>query len=217
MLETERLRLLPWGANDWLQLKPIAQDPEVMRYISNGQPWADERIRGLVERQIAGFAQRGFCFWRLLRKPDAESARANPEGPKRDEMIGFCGLQPLAETRDIEIGWWLARAWRGKGLATEAAREAMRDGFARIGLRRIVAIAQPQNRASIRIMEKLGMRYERATTHRGFRVVLYAIANEKQGEPTRRNVSHGGTERTETKGKFPGLKPTCHIVVYPWG
>ena len=162
MLETERLRLLPWGPDDWLQLKPIAQDPHVMRYISNGQPWSDERIRELASRQIAGYTKRGFCFWRLVRT-------------ETDEMIGFCGLQPLQGTPDIEIGWWLARSCWGKGLATEAAREAMRDGFDRIGLQRIVAVAQPENRASIHVMEKLGMRFERETTHRSFRVVLYAI------------------------------------------
>lgn len=188
MLETLRLRLLPWGPDDWRQLKPIAQDPEVMRYISNGQPWTDERIQQLAQRQIVGFAQRGFCFWKLLDKSAAKadleasvkpgSAPANPGTPKTNEMIGFCGLQPLEGTPDVEIGWWLARSWWGKGLATEAAREAMRDGFERIGLRRVVAVAQSGNKASIHIMEKLGMRFERETTHRGFHVVLYAISSE---------------------------------------
>ena len=54
-------------------------------------------------------------------------------------MIGFCGLQPLDGTAETEIGWWLAQAWWGKGLATEAARAALRDGFERAGLKRIVA------------------------------------------------------------------------------
>jgi RimJ/RimL family protein N-acetyltransferase len=167
-LETQRLLLLPWRFEDWLQLKPIAQDPEVMRYISEGQPWADERIRELVRRQISGFEERGFCFWRLLRK-EGETAAGDPE------MIGFCGLQPLGETGEMEIGWWLAKAWWGKGLATEAAGEAMRDGFERSKLERIVAVAQPENRASIHVMEKLGMTFERETNHRGFHVVVYSI------------------------------------------
>jgi [ribosomal protein S5]-alanine N-acetyltransferase len=162
ILETPRLRLLPWQPDDWLQLRPIAQDPEVMRYISNGQPWPDERIREFVARQANGFEARGFCLWKLTDK-------------RTQEMIGFCGLQPLAETPDVEIGWWLARARWGKGLATEAAREVLRDGFERAHLQRIVAIAQPENLASIHIMEKLGMHFEREITHRGFRVVLYAI------------------------------------------
>jgi len=166
-LETPRLRLLPWQPEDWIQLQPIAKDPEVVRYISSGVPWSDERIREFVGRQVDGFATRGFCFWRLEHKADRE-------------IIGFCGLQPLDGTSEIEIGWWLARNRWGKGLATEAAREAMRDAFDRVGLERIVAIAQPANRASTHIMEKLGMKYECDTTHRGVDVVLYAVARPAQ-------------------------------------
>ena len=156
--------MLPWHSDDWLQLKPIAQNPEVIRYILSGQPWSEERMRQFVEHQIACYAQRRFCLWRLLEKSGGE-------------MIGFCGLQPLEGTPEIEIGWWLGRSRWGKGLATEAAKEAMRDGFERVGLTRIVAIAQPENRASIHVMQKLGMSFERETTHRGFRVVLYAIGS----------------------------------------
>jgi RimJ/RimL family protein N-acetyltransferase len=182
MLETQRLLLLPWRSEDWLQLKPIAQDPEVMRYISEGQPWTDERIRELVGRQVSGFEERGFCFWRLLRKKKAESQEPG-------EMIGFCGLQPLGETGEIEIGWWLARACWGKGFATEAAREAMRDGFERVKLDRIVSIALPENRASIHVMQKLGMRFERETTHHGFRVAMYSI--ERAGHAHSGSGGHG--------------------------
>ena len=170
MPETERLKLEPWQEADWLQLKPIAQDPEVVRYISNGEPWPEERIREFAARQVASFRESGFCFWRLLPKDS-------------DQLIGFCGLQPLAGTSEIEIGWWLARKWWGQGLATEAAREALRDAFTRAGLERVVAIAQPENRASIRIMEKLGMRYERDTVHREIPVVLYAIHKSAAPRP----------------------------------
>lgn len=164
MLETTRMRLMPWRLEDWLQLRPIATDREVVRYISNGEPWPDERIREWAARQVTHFSKFGFCFWKLIYK-------------ETGEMIGFCGLQPLDATPDIEIGWWLARAWWGKGLATEAAREAMRDGFERARLERIVSIAMRENVASTHIMEKLEMNYERETTHRGVPVVLYTVTN----------------------------------------
>ncbi|MFY9802306.1 MAG: GNAT family N-acetyltransferase [Candidatus Acidiferrales bacterium] len=164
------MRLMPWQPQDWLLLRPIATDPEVMRYISNGEPWADESIREFVGRQIAHHANFGFCMWKLCNKDHAE-------------MIGFCGLQPLPNTQEIEIGWWLGRAWWGKGLATEAAREALQDGFERAGLARIVAVAIRENVASTHVMEKLGMKYERDTTHRGFAVVLYAAQNPKPLRP----------------------------------
>ena len=71
-------------------------------------------------------------------------------------------------------GGWRARigaaAWPPK------PRTALQDGFKRAALARIVAIAQPQNRASIRVMEKLGMQYEKPIKHKGFDVVLYAAS-----------------------------------------
>jgi len=133
-----------------------------MRYIGTGTPWPEENSRAFVERQIKLFRDRQFCLWKLVPKP---------AGP----LIGFCGLQPLPDTLEIEIGWWLARAWWGQGLATEAARTALRDGFERAGLQRIVSIAQPANTASVRIMQKLGMRFEGTLDRRGRLVVLYAI------------------------------------------
>jgi RimJ/RimL family protein N-acetyltransferase len=162
MLETLRMRLLPWQPDDWLLLRPLATDPQVMRYISDGKPWPDERIREFVGRQVAHFDRLGHCLWKLLLK-------------ETSEIIGFCGLQPLDGTAETEIGWWLARTCWGQDLATEAARTALLDGFDRAGLERIVAVALAANRASIRVMEKLGMKYEREMIHRGFDVVLYAV------------------------------------------
>jgi ribosomal-protein-alanine N-acetyltransferase len=94
------------------------------------------------------------------------------------ETIGSCGLQPLeiGGRDEVEVGWWLARGCWGKGLATEAARSVLRYAFERAGLARVIAIAMPENLASRRIMEKIGMRYESETEHKGFRVVLYSAS-----------------------------------------
>ncbi len=143
-----------------MEFRAIASDPHVTRYIGDGTPWPEERSRQFVQRQIALFQERAFCLWKLLSKQEGG-------------LIGFCGLQPLPETEEIEIGWWLARRWWGHGLATEAARVALRDGFERAGFERIVAIAQPANTASIGIMRKLGMHFERITQSRGIPVVMY--------------------------------------------
>ncbi len=161
------MRLLPWQPDDWLLLRPIGTDPQVMRYISGGKPWPDEQIREFVGRQISHFDRLGYCLWKLLLK-------------ETSAMIGFCGLQPLDGTAETEIGWWLARAWWEQGLATEAARAALTDGFERAGLARIVAVALAANQASIHVMEKLGMTYEREMVHRGLDVVLYAVNRREQ-------------------------------------
>ena len=64
----------------------------------------------------------------------------------------------------------------GQGLATEAASTTLRDGFERVRLGRVIALAQPANLASIRVMKKLGMSYERDVIHKGIPVVLYSIS-----------------------------------------
>ena len=165
VLSTPRLRLAEWELEDQQAFRPIATDPEVMRYISGGAPWSDEQIQEFVLRQIRQAADHGFCLWKLLL---GDSSR----------LAGFCGLQPLAASDEIEIGWWLARDLWGQGLATEAARAALKFAWDPAGLSRIVAVARRENTASLRVMEKLGMRYERDTVHKGIPVVLYSVSRE---------------------------------------
>ena len=162
ILETERLFLATWQLSDWTALRPIATDVEVMRYITGGCQWTDERIQLFVSRQVDLFSERGFCRWKLLLKP-------------AQEMIGFCGVGFWGDSLDPEIGWWLARPSWGSGLATEAARAALRDAFERGGLDRIISVARPMNTASIRIMEKLGLQWECEFEKDGVRLVRYAI------------------------------------------
>jgi len=159
-LQTERLLLDVWQPSDCTAFRPIAQHPEVMRHITGGQPWTDEQIRTFVDRQIELYAERGFCRWRLL---DAASR----------ETIGFCGVGYWQHT--LEIGWWLARAYWGRGLATEAAQCALRDVFERAGLDRVISVARVENTASLRIMEKLGMRRQREFENQGVHLVQYQI------------------------------------------
>jgi RimJ/RimL family protein N-acetyltransferase len=162
ILETARLFLDKWQGSDWTELRPIATDVEVMRYITGGVPWTDEQIRGFVERQVTLFSERNFCRWKLLRKPERET-------------IGFCGVGFWRDAPDPEIGWWLARRYWGQGLATEAAQTALRHAFEHAGLQRVISIARPENTASTRIMEKIGLTRDCEFEHEGLRLVRYAI------------------------------------------
>ena len=165
ILETDRLRFATWRKEDWKEFQKIATDPMVVRYLGTGEPWPDERVQEFVARQCENWEKHGICLWKLLPKDS-------------DTLIGICGLQHLPEGPDVEIGWWLAPSHWGKGLATEAARQALAYGFEVSNLERIVAIAQAANRDSLRVMEKIGMRFEREAVHKGIRVVLYAISRE---------------------------------------
>lgn len=162
IFETERLVLDTWQSSDWTALRPIATDVEVMRYITGGVPWTDEQIQSFVDRQVKLYSERNFCRWKLLAKPAGE-------------MIGFCGVGFWRDAKDPEIGWWLARWCWGRGLATEAARTALRDAFERAGLDRIISITRPANTASTRIMEKLGLTLECEFESDGVRLLQYVI------------------------------------------
>lgn len=162
-LETDRLWLCPWELADVAAARPVFGDPEVMRYINGGTPRSDDQIRDSIVRQQNHFRSRGFCLWKLLLKSDGR-------------LIGDCGLQPLEldGVAEVEIGWRLAKDQWGRGFATEAARIALHHAVEYAHLERVIAIAMPENRASIRIMEKLGMSFERASQKDGFPIAVYA-------------------------------------------
>jgi RimJ/RimL family protein N-acetyltransferase len=145
-IHTARTLIREWQPTDWQPFRTIAADPQVMRYIADGSPWSDEQIQGFIARQRESAQEHGFCFGPLL---DAAS----------NVLIGQAGLQYLGTTGEVEIGWWLAPHCWGRGLGTEAAHAIRRFAFDDARLPRIVAIAHPQNLASIRIMQKIGMMF----------------------------------------------------------
>jgi RimJ/RimL family protein N-acetyltransferase len=145
-LETPRLRLRQWRDSD---LEPFAQlnaDPEVMEFFPRR---LDRETSDAVARRLRdAIAERGWGLW-------AAEQRAS------GQFIGFIGLQPPAAQLPfspcVEIGWRLARAYWGKGYATEGARECLRAGFEQIGLQEIVSFTALGNRRSRAVMERLGM------------------------------------------------------------
>ena len=164
-LETQRLRLVPWTLDDIGDFRQLATDPLVVRYITGGIPYKADRVLEFVDRQVRNQKEHGFSMWRLLLKP-------------HDEFAGFCGIQPVGVTGEIEIGWWLCpRLWR-QGLATEAALRALEYAFLERKLDEIIAVAMPDNAASRAIMLRLGMTYTGPSVYRDIDVVRYRVRRE---------------------------------------
>lgn len=143
--ETERLRLRSWRASDFDAAQRLFRDPEVMRYIPIPPIDTEEKARELFERIRAREPATGMCLWVV-------------EDKLTGAVLGDCGLKPLDEGEEIEVGYHFFPEHWGLGYATEAARGALEHGFERLGLDRIVAVVLPENVASTRVLEKAGMR-----------------------------------------------------------
>ena len=96
---------------------------------------------------------------------------------RRDgELVARAGLLRIADD-DVELAWFVAAAHRGQGLATEIARFAIGVAFSELGLTRLSAKTEPSNAASLGVMRRCGMTYERDIVHAGLPHVRYVLTN----------------------------------------
>ena len=163
-IETDRLLLRMIRADDLDHLASLLSDPDVVRYVGDGQPTGREEAARALESIIKHWETHGFGRWAVVDRSSGE-------------FIGFGGLRSLFGTP--EVVYHFAKAYWGKGYATEMARAVLRFGFEERGFDRIVAITKPQNVASIRVMDKLGLRFEKHTRYYDIDVVQYEI-NRKE-------------------------------------
>ena len=128
----------------------LLNEPSFIEHIGDrGVRTADDARRYLREGPFAMYEKYGFGLWRVARRTD-------------DEPIGMCGLLKREALPDFDLGYaYLPGYWR-QGYAFEAAQATLRDAARRFGLRRVIGVVSPGNTASIRLLEKLGMRFERA-------------------------------------------------------
>jgi RimJ/RimL family protein N-acetyltransferase len=164
IFETERLRVRAWRVEDAEAAFGIYGDPEVWRYMGGGDGHKDvAESRAWLERLAGRWKDRpGLGLWAIVEKATGE-------------IVGSVELVPLDEGPEIEVGYHLARRAWGRGIATEAARGAVRYGFETLGLRRIVGVVNPENQASRRVLEKSGLVYERRGRWYGWELDLLAI------------------------------------------
>ena len=166
IIETERLVLRPFTADDLPALLRIRADEDVSRYLGTAAMQTPEFIERRLRFYMDCRERYGFGMSPAVRKSDGV-------------FVGWGGLQPLEETGEIEVGYGFDKPFWGQGYATELAAAWLRYGFEGAGLARIVAVANPENSASRHVMEKLGMRYEKNAEHYGTECVYYAIARDE--------------------------------------
>ena len=148
-MRTARLVLRPFVLDDAPFIVELLNDPGWLRFIG------DRKVRTIEDSQsyllngpIAHEFSHGFALGAVQRTSDGA-------------LIGMCGLIRRDGLADVDLGYALLPAWRGQGHAREAAAAWLQAGFVQHGLQRIVAITAIDNVASGRVLESIGMRFER--------------------------------------------------------
>ena len=163
-VETARLLLRMFHPDDLDPLAEMLADAEVMRYVAKGVPITREESETALHSIIQHWNDHGFGRWVVIDK-------------ETQAFAGYGGLRSMMGTP--EVVYHLAKAYWGRGLATEIARASLRFGFDEHRFDRIIAIAKPENAASIHVMEKAGMQYEMHTAYYNMDVIQYRILREE--------------------------------------
>ena len=164
IIETERLILRRFESGEGRLIYTLNEDPEVTRY--TGDPVRDLAHANEVLDQVIlpQYALYNHGRWAVHTKPGME-------------FIGWCGLKYRPERDEVDLGYRFIKSAWGKGYASEAAMASINYGFEKLGLRRIVGRAMPGNIASIKVLEKCGMRFVGEELVDGHPAVTYELTS----------------------------------------
>ncbi|HET7272854.1 MAG TPA: GNAT family N-acetyltransferase [Rubrobacter sp.] len=160
LIETARFSLRPVSINDLDDLHRLWTDPAVREFFWDGETISRERAEAAVREGIGEFDRHGFGLWA------AEMG---------EDFVGFCGLRLLDNAPEVEVLYGITPSRWGEGFATEVALAMVRYGFDEAGLDRIVGIADRENAASRRVLEKIGMTFEEHVLYEGREEARYSI------------------------------------------
>lgn len=147
--ETSRLRLRYLTLQDAGFILGLMNEPEFVRNIGDRGIRTLEGARHYIQSgNVTGYHKSGLGLYLIELKQDGTP-------------IGVCGLLKRSYLADVDVGFALREAFYGRGYAFEAAQAMMRRGREVLGLERIVAITSPDNHASIKLLRRLGLEFER--------------------------------------------------------
>ena len=148
VLETDRLLLRELSTDDAEFILELLNEPSFLRFIGDkGVRTLDDARQYILEGPVASYELHGFGLYLTVLKEGAVP-------------IGMCGLLKRESLADVDIGFAFLPAFWSRGYALESALAVKAYGQNTLGLKRIVAITNPDNEASIKLLEKIGLKYE---------------------------------------------------------
>jgi ribosomal-protein-alanine N-acetyltransferase len=149
IIETSRLIIRQFTAEDWPNVYEMNSDQDVVKMIANGELKSyDDEWKTFHEKIIDYPVDSDFGVWAVIRKIDFK-------------LIGASNLSPIEETNEIQVGYRLKKEFWGNGYATEISQGLVRYGFEKLGLERIVGLTNIENIASQKVLEKSGLKFEK--------------------------------------------------------
>jgi [ribosomal protein S5]-alanine N-acetyltransferase len=149
LIETQRLNIRELSPNDAAFILELLNEPSFIENIGDRNVRNLEDAEGYISNgPIASYKKNGFGLWSVKLK-------------KSDEAIGICGLIKRDTLDDVDIGFAFLERFCGKGYATEAAIATFDYARDVVEIKRLVAITIPDNKGSIRVLEKIGLKFEK--------------------------------------------------------
>jgi [ribosomal protein S5]-alanine N-acetyltransferase len=180
ILQTPRLLLREFTAQDADALALVLSDPETMRYYP--APCDRTGVEQWIERNRQRYQADGVGLWamELIKTPDFEAQDSEVRGSDYQKMIGDCGItrQQVEGEYLYEIGYHLRRDFWGQGLATEAAIACRDWAFAHLKTERLISLIRPENLPSRRVAERVGMTIWKEVNWRGLTHYVYSIKRQ---------------------------------------
>ena len=166
ILETERLYLREFVLDDAQKLIDLNANPNVVQYVGEGAVESLEKAKDIIQNTIFPQYPNKLGRWAVHLKTN-------------DAFIGWCGLKYIAELDEIDLGYRFFEEHWGKGYATESAKASLAYGFNTLNLKEIVGRAAIANVNSIKVLEKVGLRFEKETEEHGDRIYKYRLTNSQ--------------------------------------
>lgn len=148
LIETERLFLREISLDDAAEMFLLHADAVVQKYTGEPLVGSIEEMEETIQKRISYYKKYGYGRWATFLKEEMQ-------------FVGWAGLAYLPEFDEVDLGYRFLPKYWGMGIATEASQAILSYGFDKLKLKRIIAIAMKDNKASIKVMEKIGMEFDK--------------------------------------------------------